>query len=172
MKRNRRKLIVGILVATMALTGVLVGTVSADEEGSANHREALMARVAGILDIDQQDLDDAFGQALGEQREQRQEEMEATRDARIQELIDQGVLTQEQADDCTAWMESRPDNRDEMQEWFESRPDMGDEFCGLASQRMGMGGRMFGRGGPAGQMGGGGLGGSCDGTCDGCEQAS
>ena len=164
MKRNRRKLIVGVLVATMALTGVLVGTVSADTgEGTANHREALMARVAEILGIDQQDLEDAFEQTM-------QERMGEARDDRCQALIDEGVLTQEQADACTAWMESRPDNRDDMQEWFESRPDMGDACGELGSPRMGMGGRMFGRGGPAGQMGGGGLGGSCDGTCDGREQ--
>ena len=59
------------------------------------------------------------------------------------------VEPHEQADACTAWMESRPDNRDDMQEWFESRPDMGDACGELGSARMGMGGRMFGRGGPA-----------------------
>ena len=147
----------------MALTGVLVGTVSADTgEDTANHRETLMARVAEILDIDQQDLEDAFEQALGELREQRQEEMEAGRDAHMQELIDEGVLTQEQVDEMQEWFESRPDNRDEMREWFESRPDMGGVFPDMHGPRGGMrrGGAMFGmmqRGGPAGQMPGCGL---------------
>ena len=147
MKKNRRKLIVGILVATMALTGVLVGTVSADEEGPANHREALTARVAELLGIEQQDLEDAFEQAM-------QERMGEARDDRCQALIDEGALTQEQAD--------------EMQEWFESRPDMGDVCGELGSPRMGMGGRMFQRGGPAGQMPGCGL----PGSCEGCPEAS
>ncbi len=167
MKKNRRKLIVGILVATMALTGVLVGTVSADTgEGTANHREALMARVAEILGIDQQDLEDAFQQAM-------QERMGEAREDRCQALIDEGVLTQEQADEMQEWFESRPDNRDEMQEWFESRPDVGDVFPGIHGPRggMGTGGAMFGmmqRGGPAGQMPGCGL----PGSCEGCPEAS
>jgi len=152
---NRRKIIAGILVATMALTGLLVGTVSADDEANgANPRDTLMARVAELLDIDQDDLEAAFTQALGEQREQRQEKMQAARDTRLQALIDEGVLTQEQVDAWGEWLESRPDNSDEIKEWMESRPDMGDAFP-FAGGRGGMrpGGQMM-RGGGMGGFGG------------------
>ena len=148
---NRRKIIAGILVATMAVTGLLVGTVSADDEASGTPRDTLMARVAELLGVDQGDLETAFTQAREEQREQRQEEMQAARDARMQELIDQGVLTQEQVDDWNEWLESRPDNSEAMQEWLESRPDMGDAFP-FAGGRGGMrpGGLMMRGGGLAG----------------------
>ena len=139
MRKNRRKLIVGMLVATMALTGVLIGTVSADTG------------------------EDALAQ-------ERQERMWEARGDRCQAMIDAGICTQEQADDCTAWMESRPDNRDDMQEWFESRPDMGDGCYGFGGSRMGMGGRMFSGCGMAGQTSGGGQG-DCAGSYDECPRA-
>ena len=150
--KNRRKLLIGVLVATMALTGVLVGTVSADTEGNGNARDNLMARVAEILGIDQEDVEGAFTQANEEMRAERQEQMEAARADRIQGLIDEGVLTQEQVDDMEEWLEARPDNRDEMQEWFDSRPDLGEDFPMMDSNR---GGLMPGKMGPRGLMPGG-----------------
>ncbi len=150
---TRRKIIAGVLVATMAVTGLLVGTVSADDEDSTSPRDTLLARVAEILDIDQDDLEDAFQQALEEQREERQAEMQAAREARMQELIDEGVITQEQADAWDEWLESRPAVGDELREWLEARPDMGDEFPlreGLRGMRPG--GVM--RGGGMGAFGG------------------
>ena len=77
--KTRKKLLIGVLVATMALTGVLVGTVSADEETNGNQRGDLMARVAEILGIDQDEVESAFKQATEEQREQHMDDMEAAR---------------------------------------------------------------------------------------------
>ena len=154
---KRKKLLIGVLVATMALTGVLVGTVSADTQDGGNPRSALMARVAEILGIDQADVEGAFEQAMGEQREQREAEMEAAREERIQSLIDEGVVTQEEVDEWEAWMEARPDNSEEMQEWMDSRPDLGDDF-----PLMQRGGKMPGKMGPRGMMPGG-FGGRCPG---------
>jgi len=154
---KKKKLLIGVLVATMALTGVLVGSVSADTEDADNPRGALMARVAEILGIDQADVEDAFEQAMEEQREQiegqreeRQAEMEAARDAHIQSLIDEGIVTQEEVDEWEAWMESRPDNREAMQEWMESRPDLGEDF-----PLMQRGGKMLGGMGDRDKMPGG-----------------
>ncbi len=122
MKKTRSRLLIGILVAVMALTGVLIGTVSADD-APAGQRDSLMARVAEILGLDQGEVEDAFQQALSEQREERRQQMETARETRMQHLIEQGVITQDQVDEWEAWLESRPDNSDEMREWFESRPD-------------------------------------------------
>lgn len=152
---NRKKLIAGVLVATMALTGVLVGTISADEETGANARTSLMARVAEILGLDQQAVENAFDQALQEQRGERQALMQAARDARLQDLIDEGVLTQEQVEAWETWLESRPDNRDEMQAWHESRPDMGEALTMGPAIRGGFAGRPGERAMmPRGPMGG------------------
>ena len=122
MKKRRSRLLIGILVAVMALTGVLIGTVSADD-APVSQRDSLMARVAEILGLDQGEVEDAFRQALSEQREERRQQMETARETRMQDLIEQGVITQDQVDEWEAWLESRPDNSDEMREWFESRPD-------------------------------------------------
>jgi len=154
---KRKRILIGVLVATMALTGVLIGTVSADVEGNGGARGSVMARVAELLGIDQAALEDAFQQAIQEERAQRQEEMEAARDERIQALLDEGVVTQEQVDEWEAWMESRPDNREAMREWFESRPDFGDDFPLLnGGRRFAQGGRdMMPGSGPFGQATGG-----------------
>ncbi len=146
-----RHLIAGMLVATMALAGVLAGTISADEESAGAPRDTLLARVAELLGLEQQQVEDAFQQAMSEQRAERQAEREAARDARLQELIDEGILTEEQVEAWNDWLESRPDVGDEMREWFESRPDMGDAF----PQGPGPQGRMSDRfGGRAPMLGG------------------
>src|SRR4030042_1796569 len=62
----------------------------------------LMARVADILGIDVEDLENAFKQAQRELRE-------SALDARLQELVDQGDWTQQQADAYKAWIQARPD---------------------------------------------------------------
>ncbi len=122
---NSKKLIAGVLVATMALAGVLVGTISADEETDARPGAGITARVAELLGLDRGDVENAFRQAVQEQREERQAQMEAAREARLQDLIDEGVVTQEQVDAWEEWLASRPDNQDAMRAWMESRPDMG-----------------------------------------------
>ena len=98
---NRKKLVAGVLVATMALAGVLAGTLSADEESQGAPRDPLFARVAELLGLEQQQVEGAFQQAMSEQRAERQAEMEAARDARLQELIDDGVLTEQQVEEFT-----------------------------------------------------------------------
>jgi len=150
--KNKRKLLIGVLVATMALTGVLVGTVSADTEDNGNARDNLMARVAEILGIDQEEVEGAFTQANEEMRAERQEQMEAARADRIQGLIDEGVVTQEEVDEWEAWLESRPDNSEAMQEWMESRPEFEGDFPMMDGNR---GGPMPGKMGPRGLMPGG-----------------
>jgi hypothetical protein len=153
--KKRRVLIAGILVAAMALTGILAATVAADTDNDGTRpRDTIMARVAELLGVDQSDVESAFTQALQEEREQRQQEMEAAREARLQGLIDEGVLTQDQVDEWEAWLEARPDTREAMQEWMESRPDLGidsGEFgrpggFDALGRRDGMRGGMIGRG--------------------------
>ena len=97
-----------------------------------------MARIAQILDVDQQELEAAFKQA---QREMRGDAL----DTRLQELIADGTLTQQQANELEAWLEARPDvpviaprqlnealekgtitqqQVDQLKAWMEARPDI------------------------------------------------
>jgi len=66
------------------------------------NRDALLTRVAEILGVDKQELENAFKQAQRELREN-------LLDARLQELVNQGAWTQEQADAYKAWLQARPD---------------------------------------------------------------
>ena len=151
MNRTRTRVLIGILIAAMALTGILAGTVAADDRPDAT-RDGVLGRVAGILGIDQDELEEAFQQAVREERETRRQQMEEAREARIQELIEEGVLTQEQVDEWEEWMESRPDNRDEMREWLQARPDL--DIEGLPGPRVFRGRMAPGRGMMPGGFGG------------------
>jgi Asp-tRNA(Asn)/Glu-tRNA(Gln) amidotransferase B subunit len=69
---------------------------------TGDQREALAARVAQILGINQQKLEDALKQATGELREK-------ALDTRLEELVNESAWTQQQADAFKAWLKARPD---------------------------------------------------------------
>ena len=151
MSRIHKSILAAVLIGLM-LVGVMGGVALAQEdEGDQGWRgalrdnvqgwrSALMTRVAEILNIDQQELEDAFSQA---QRELQNEYLEST----LQELVSEGTLTQTQADELKAWIEARPDipavgprklqepggqgalteeQADELKAWREARPDLPD----------------------------------------------
>ena len=108
-----KKFIIGALLATVVLVGGIGGAVLAqtgDEDVSqpAAQHEALLERVTEIYQentgvaIDPQQLKDAFTQASSEMR------IEALQ-SHLQDLVDQGKITQEQADQYLEWWESKPD---------------------------------------------------------------
>ena len=126
------------LVAVMLATSV--PCVALAQESEAPQRQgALISRVSEILGVDQQKLEDAVNQAQGELPKE-------TPDARLQELVANGTLTQQQADEIKAWMESRPSDIpnvppaelkklldegkitqaqiDAFKAWIKARPDM------------------------------------------------
>jgi hypothetical protein len=126
-----------ILVAVMLIASMPV--IALAQEGATPERQgALIARVAEILGIDQQELENALKQAQTESREEALE-------ARLQELIAEGTLTQEQANELKLWMEAKPDitmvpprqlkealeqgiitqeQVDQLKAWMESKPDI------------------------------------------------
>ncbi|MBM4446627.1 MAG: hypothetical protein FJ023_04650 [Chloroflexi bacterium] len=136
MRKIQKFVLATVLVAIMLISSA-PAIALAQEDGAPERRGALIAQVAEILGIDQQELEDALKQA---QMELRQE----TLDARLQELIAEGTLTQEQADDLKAWMNARPDvpnippkqlkealekgvitqeQVDQLKAWMEAKPD-------------------------------------------------
>jgi len=104
-KETVRKITKFLLSSVLAAT-MVVGTAGValadDGQNSQGKQDGLLARVAQILNIDVQKLKDAFKQALTELHTEKQ-------NTRLQDLVSNGTVTQEQADKFKAWLDSRPD---------------------------------------------------------------
>jgi len=122
---RRKKFIIIALLAVVVLVGSLAGVTFA-QTGSASEGsgKTLLARVATILGIDQQKVEDAFAQA---QREMRDEAL----DNYLKDLVDQGKITQEQADQYKAWLQAKPDMtqyEQQLKDWQQARPSIPPEL--------------------------------------------
>ena len=98
------------LVAVLALAvGVGGGTALAQEEGEEGETtiRGVIARVATILGLEEQQVQDAFDQA---RQEMRDEVLEQQISERLETLVESGRLTQEQADELREWYAARPDS--------------------------------------------------------------
>lgn len=110
MKRSKKLVVVAALAAVAVAGGIGGAVVAADDEGVAPEGKpgAVLDRVLEIYEestgtaVDRQALTDAFKQAHDEMR------AEALR-SRLRVLVDQGRITQEQADDFAKWQQARPD---------------------------------------------------------------
>lgn len=137
MKKIQKFALATMLVAIMLISSI-PAIALAQEDEPPERRGALIAQVAEILNIDQQELENALKQA---QMELQQENL----DTRLQELIADGTLTQEQANEFESWLNSRPDvpnipprqlkqalengaitqeQVDQLKAWLQSRPDI------------------------------------------------
>jgi hypothetical protein len=76
-------------------------------DNQTNPHDIFVGKVAEKLGLDEETVAAAMDEA---REEMRQEAMEK----RLQEAVDNGVITQEQADEILAWMESRPAALDEL----------------------------------------------------------
>ena len=95
--------IAAILALTAGITAVAFAQSpdsEADSDGGPG--QVLISKVAAILGLDEEVVADAFAQA-------RSEMMEEAQASRLQNLIDQGVITQEEADQYQEWWDARPD---------------------------------------------------------------
>lgn len=111
----RRKKFIAIVLATMLLVGGTVGVVLAVDNGDEDRSlpearpEALLDRVCAIYQentgnaIDPQQLKDAFAQASSEMRNEALQ-------SQLQNLVDQGKITQEQANQYLEWWQARPED--------------------------------------------------------------
>ncbi|MFC2011327.1 hypothetical protein ACFLUR_03450 [Chloroflexota bacterium] len=126
MWRRKKLIIVAVLAATILLV-VGMGTVAFAETESTDDAisgKTLSARVAAILGIDQQTVEDAFAQAKSDMQAE-------ALDSRLQKLVDGGEITQEQADQYQAWYQAKPDMapfQQQLKEWQQSRPGMPPEL--------------------------------------------
>lgn len=106
-----------VIAVLLAVGGVTIAMAEGEEETTPPEATAkgLLERVADILEIDQEDLIDAFKQA---QQEMRQEVFIN----RLNQAVAEGRITQEQADEIIEWWELRPD--DEIRNWWGQKPEV------------------------------------------------
>lgn len=107
-----KKLILAVVLAAVMLAGGIGGVVLATDNGDDDEPEAkyeaLLDRVYEIYQqntgvaIDREALKDAFTQARSEMQAEALE-------ARLQSLVEEGKITQEQADEYLDWWQAKPD---------------------------------------------------------------
>ena len=113
------KVLISVLVAALLLTlgGVTMVMAEGEEETTPPpeaSEKGLLGRVADILEIDREDLIDAFKQA--------QQEIEAEVFInRLNKAVQEGRITQGQADEIIKWWEQRPD--DAIEAWQGQGPN-------------------------------------------------
>jgi hypothetical protein len=100
---ERRWLVVTLLFAALAL-GITGGTVLArgPVPSGASPAESFAARVADKLGLDEAKVQAAFNQAARDIQNEAQQQ-------KLERMVAQGRLTQEQADQIKQWYQSRPE---------------------------------------------------------------
>ena len=152
---QRKKFVLIGLLTTIVLAGTIGGVALAQTDNrdnsqpkvllasdNATQSNTLLARVAKILGIDQQKVEDAFTKARTDMQNE-------ALDNYLKNLVTEGKITQAQADQYKKWWQSKPDMtqaQQQLKDWQQTRPDvplpggfghMG-RFGGMG------GGRMFG----------------------------
>jgi len=112
MKRFKKKPLIITLIVIAATVGITTGLVFAQDEGDTTQpeaqHEALLERVCEIYEantgvaIEPEALKDAFVEA-------NQEMMAEALESRLDKLVEEGVITQEEADQFKEWWEAKPD---------------------------------------------------------------
>ena len=108
---KRVKILVSALVVVLLLTVGATATVMAQEDPTPTPQaeaKGLLARVAEILDIPQEELVDAFRQA---QQEIRQEAFIRF----LNKAVENGRITQEEANEIEEWWEQKPEALESVQ---------------------------------------------------------
>jgi len=95
--------IVAIIALGVGITAVVSAESPEGEAGSAGGpRQIFLSKVADILGLDEEQLADAFLQAQQEMRDEAQEQ-------RLQTAIEEGLITEQEAEQIREWWNSRPE---------------------------------------------------------------
>ena len=168
----KKRLIAAAIALGLITAGIVGGTILADDDGENGSKGAgLVERVAEILGLEEETVQDAFDQARGEIRDEAIENWLAG-------AVEKGTLTQEQSDALSDWYDARPEDlprlfgrgfgfcseeklasavekgvltqeqADALQEWYDDKPeDLPDGFGIGSGKKFGHKGRGFFRGG-------------------------
>ena len=102
MRMNRKFWALGSVAIVAVIVGVLAVGIVAGQDDDGSESKSFAARVAEILDLDEDTVQDAMTEA---QRNMREEAVKA----RLDELVASGDMTQDEADEYMTWLESAPD---------------------------------------------------------------
>ena len=119
---RKRKFIIMLLGSILIIVASLGGVAMAQDSEENSQSDSLLGRVAKILGLDQQTVEDAFEQARNEMQ------VEAM-DRHLENLVDEGIISEEEAAEYKEWLDSRPDTKeycDQIKEWMKDKPDMPD----------------------------------------------
>ena len=97
-----KKLLVGLAAAIVVVLGLAGGTVlaqSADEDGE---KKSFAERVAEILGLESDTVENALNQARSEMQDERT-------DAWLEDAVEAEKITQEEADAYSEWLDDRPE---------------------------------------------------------------
>lgn len=95
--------IAAILALTAGLTAVsFADSPEADTGSDGGPRQVFISKVAEILGLDEEQVADAFIQAHQEMWDEFQQQ-------RLQEAVENGLITEEEADQIQEWWDSRPE---------------------------------------------------------------
>ena len=138
---RKKKFIIMLLGAILIVAASIGGAAMAQDSEENTQSDSLLGRVAEILGINQQTVEDAFKQAQAEMHE-------AALDRYLQNLVDEGKITEQEASEYKDWIDARPDMteyNDKIKDWMESRPDISNmpRFKTFGIFRGGDGMRMF-----------------------------
>ena len=142
MSQKAKVLISALLVAVLLTVGVTATVMAEGEEETTpppeENAQGLLERVADILEIDEEDLINAFKQA-------RQEMCEEAFIDRVNEAVAEGLITQEQAGETIEWWGQRPEAmgpdmfrhtlRSRISSRFHMRNGFGGLFCPESSEQ-------------------------------------
>ncbi|HEY33417.1 MAG TPA: hypothetical protein G4O10_09990 [Dehalococcoidia bacterium] len=100
-----KKFIISTVLVALVLAGSIGGIVYAqddEEEEDTSPGTTLLEKVADKLGIDQQQLKDAFDEAIAEMRDEAQLRW-------LEKAVEEGWLTEEEAQQYGEWWQARPD---------------------------------------------------------------
>ncbi len=101
----RRSVLIAAAALAVLAIGIGGGAVMAQESDSEDGStiKGFVSRVAEILGLEEQTVQDAFTQA-------RQEMMDESIENNLAAMVESGKLTQEQADEIQEWYDAKPDS--------------------------------------------------------------
>ena len=94
-----------MIVAAVLVLGIMGGVAMAQEASDGDgdsEKQSFAGRVADILGLDETTVQDAMDEAREEMREEALQ-------AKLDWLVENGHITQEQADEYETWIESKPE---------------------------------------------------------------
>jgi hypothetical protein len=104
-RKKKWIIIAGVAAVVILVIGILGGVAYAQTTPvptGTDSGKTLMGRVAAILNIDQKTVENAFAKAEKDIRSEAEK-------ARLNKMVQDGKLTQDQADKYQSWVDSRPD---------------------------------------------------------------